>query len=493
MGLGLLILVSVGKENLYLSAQPEITFFKIAYKRYTNYSIEPTPQYFKTTPDFGRRCTINISKNADLLGSSYLYIELPNIQQEQFNQKLIKEFSWTQKIGLVLINFVELEIGGTIVDRQYGEWMNIWHELTVPLGLNKSYDKMTGSIPELTQLSTTKKSFILYIPLSFWFCLDTGLALPLVSLMHNDIKIHVEFSDFNTCYNISPSNYISVLNNFCLLKPGEYFYQNILNSQIIVQFVSFDQINQILYYNQIKGTFIVPKIANDPTLVLKGQNSNFIININPNAVPVTNADYFKINPPSLLNSYLVVNYIYLDNFERYHFINNDHEYLVPVSKYLSEQIAYSTNINYKLPLSNPIKLLVWRACLLSNINSNNKFNYTSVPYTSNVQELITSHLLVVNSVNRMNLNSTEYYTYIQNYQNNYTTKQKGIYSYSFALNPKDLQPSGTMNFSRLDDAYLQLTMNKIINYQNPASIKCYAIEYNLFRIINGIGGLTFNL
>jgi hypothetical protein len=84
MSLGLLILVSVGKENLYLSGKPEITYFKIAYKRYTNYAIEPTPQYFKTTPDFGRRCTVNIGKNADLLGLTYLYIKLPDIQIENF-------------------------------------------------------------------------------------------------------------------------------------------------------------------------------------------------------------------------------------------------------------------------------------------------------------------------------------------------------------------------------------------------------------------------
>ena len=113
MGLGLLLLVSVGKENIYLSIQPEITFFKIAYKRHTNYSIEPTPQYFKTTPDFGRRCTVNISKNADLLGQSHLYIELPNIQLENFN--INKTFSWVNKIGLSLINFIEFEIGGTIL------------------------------------------------------------------------------------------------------------------------------------------------------------------------------------------------------------------------------------------------------------------------------------------------------------------------------------------------------------------------------------------
>ena len=189
MGIGLLILVSVGKENLYFSAQPEITFFKIAYRRHTNYSIEQTPQYFKTTPDFGRRCTVNISKNADLLGMIYLYVELPNIQLENFNNNNNKEFAWVNKIGLALINFIEFEIGGTIIDRHYGDWLNIWFELTNMSGNNIGYDKMIGNIPNLYNYSQTKLNYKLYIPLCFWFCLDSGITLPIISLIYNDIKI----------------------------------------------------------------------------------------------------------------------------------------------------------------------------------------------------------------------------------------------------------------------------------------------------------------
>ena len=489
MGLGILILAAIGKENLYLSAQPEITFFKIAYKRYTNYSIEPTPQYFKSTPDFGRRCTVNISKNADLMGETYLYVELPSIQQETFT--INKSFAWTPKVGLALINYVELEIGGIIVDRQYGDFMNIWNEITVSLGLREGYNKMIGNMPYLMEYSNSKRSYIMYIPLYFWFCLNTGLAIPLIALIHNDIKIHVNFNDFDKCYNISPSNYISVLNNVCLLKPGEHFIQTILNNEIIGEFVFFDQVNQILYYNQIKGTFVIPTILNDISLSAIGINSNFVINFNTTSVPVTNIDYFKSNPPTLANAYLLVSYIYLDNFERYHFMNKNHEYLVQVTETLTPYTATSTNINYKLTFYNPVKLLLWRSCLLSNINANDHFNYMTTPYTKN-EDLITSSLVVVNSLEIMSLKSNEYYTYIPQYMYQFTNKQKGIYMYSFSLNPKDIDPSGTMNFSRLNDAYLELTMNKVVSYQNPASIICYAVKYNLLRIIDGIGGLAWN-
>ena len=494
MGLGLLILVSVGKENLYLSGQPEITFFKIAYRRHTNYSIEPTPQYFKTTPDFGRRCTVNISKNTDLMGATYLYVELPNIQLENFtNSNINKKFAWNEKIGLSIINFVEFETGGTIIDRHYGDWLNIWHELTNNMGIRKGYDKMIGNTKELKTFTQSKSSTILYIPLSFWFCLDTGLALPLIALPYNDVKIHVEFNNFDSCYSISPTNYITVYNNFCLLKEGERFYQNYQNNKIIGEFVYFDVLNNLLYYNMIKGKFIIPTEANDSNYTLYGEDTNFPINIVPNTIVVTDNSYFKFNPPSLLDAYLLVNYIYLDNFERYQFINNSHEYLIPVIQTLPEQIVQSTNVSYKLPLVNPVKLIVWRAMLVANKNTNDVFNYTTYPYTENEENIISNNRIVINSVDRMSLDSIDYYTTIPKYQYNFYNNMKGIYIYSFGINPKDLQPSGSINFSKIDDAYIQLTMNKVINYQNPATVRCYAIQYNLFRVMGGIGGLGFNL
>ena len=490
MGLGLLILVSVGKENIYLSAQPEITFFKIAYKRYTNFSIEPIPQYFKTTPDFGTKCTINLAKNADLLSSMFLYVELPNIQMENFTNNK-STFAWVNKIGIALINYIEIEIGGYIIDRHYGDWINIWNEIIRKKSTLKSYNKMIGNIPELTNYSQTKNSTILYIPLCFWCCLDTGLALPLIALIHNDIKVNVQFNDINKCYNISPSYYLTVTNNICIYKSGEYFYQNYQNNKIIGEFIYFDPINQYLYYNPIKGTFIIPT-NNSAAYNLIGYESQYIMNINSGTVIVQNNDYFKFNKPSLINSFILVDYIYLDNFERAKFLNNTHEYLIPVVQTLSDQIIYSMNYGYKLPLINPVKLLVWRGLLISNYNNNDYFNYTSTPYTNNIEDLIIKNLLVINSINRMDLDSIEYYTYIPRYQYS-LGNENGIYIYSFALNPKEIQPSGTMNFSKIDDAYLQLKLNKIVNYQNPISFKCYAVQYNLLRISYGIGGLVFKL
>ena len=139
MGAGLLLLVSVGKENIYLSTQPEITYFKIAYKRYSNFSIETVAQYFKTVPDFGRRVTVNISKNADLLNQTYLFVQLPDIitSNHSILPPGIKTFAWNKKVGLSLIKCIDLEISGILIERNFGDWLNIWYELTIPMSKKK--------------------------------------------------------------------------------------------------------------------------------------------------------------------------------------------------------------------------------------------------------------------------------------------------------------------------------------------------------------------
>jgi hypothetical protein len=107
---------------------------------------------------------------------------------------------------------------------------------------------------------------------------------------------------------------------------------------------------------------------------------------------------------------------------------------------------------------------------------------------------INKMFLVINSIKITNINSYEYYTYLQKYQYKLLgDNNNNIYMYSFSLHPNDLQPSGCLNFSTIDNAYIQLNTNNFINYQNPISIKVYASEYNLLRIFNGIAGLVFNL
>lgn len=494
MGLGLLTLVSVGKENIYLSTQPEITFFKVAYKRYTNFSTETVAQYFKNTPDFGRRVTVNISKNADLLGQIYIFVNLPDIitSNSTLLPENIKKFAWVKKIGLALIKNVDLEIGGILIERNFGDWLNIWYELNLDYGRKKAFDKMIGNIELLTSFTNGKLSYSLNIPLNYWFCQDSGLALPLIAMIHNDIKLHVEFNDFNNTYIESPTHYIKINEPFCLFKYNELIKQNIDGNLAIGKFIYYDNMNQYVYYNKLKGDFLIPTSSNSRYSII-GSTSLFEVNIEPNSLLIKDEPYFRFNTPSIIDAYLLVNYIYLDNEERFNFLNKSHEYLIPMVQNIAEQTFYSANISYKIPFINPNKIIYWRVQLVSNINSNDLFNYTLYPITDTEINIIDKESIVLNSIDRMQPNNIELYTNLQIYLNDYVSSSNGINMYSFSLNPKDYQPSGSLNFSQIDDTYIQLTLNKKINYQNTVIVRGYGLQYNIFRVTNGLGGLGYFL
>ena len=151
---GLIQLVSVGFENLYLTADPEITFFKMVYKRHTNFSQEPVTQLFSTTPDFGERVSCSLAKTADLISNIYLYVQLPELPK-LFTDTFHK-FKWCKKIGYALINYIELEINGQMIDKLYGDWLNIWSSLTSGFH-NDTEDILIGNANPLFLL---KKKFI---------------------------------------------------------------------------------------------------------------------------------------------------------------------------------------------------------------------------------------------------------------------------------------------------------------------------------------------
>lgn len=493
MGLGLLLLVSVGKENLYLSGQPEITYFKLVYKQHTNFSIETIPQYFKTEPDFSRKITINLSKNADLLNKLYLYIKLPSIPSTQHSYLPygIKKFRWIDKIGLGIIKNIDLEIGGILIDRINGEYMNIFYELNNSIGQMKGYNNFIGNTDQVKEYSNGKESVTLQVPLNFWFCQEAGLSLPLIALTHNDVKIHVEFNNFNKCHLETPTNYIKIKNYFCLFKENEIIRQNINGVIAIGRFVYFDVVEKRLYYDKISNDFKIPTVESSSYNII-GQDSLFEVNLSTTTQVVKDESYFSYNFPSIESSFLLANYIYLDNNERWEFTHKELEYLIPLINILPEKKLNSINGTYKIDLmNNPTKILYWRGQLLSNYESNDLFNYTCSPVNDDSNILINNVNIVINSINREDFKEHKFYKQLQIYKNRMSSCQDGIMLYSFSLFPNEYQPSGTLNFNKLDDAYLQLTLNKLITYQQPMLIKAYGVSLNIFRVIDGLGSLVF--
>lgn len=208
---GLMQLVAYGAQDVYLTGNPQITFFKVVYRRHTNFAVESIEQYFSGTINFGRKGTAEISRNGDLITQCFLKVVLPEVRYTgDFTKFGHVEFAWVRNIGNAIIDETELEIGGSQIDKQYGDWLQIWEDLTTEVGHDYGLAKMLGDVPELTSISTLswdvpentvlKPSYTLYVPLQFYFCRNNGLALPLIALQYHQVKIYVKFRPAEQCY-----------------------------------------------------------------------------------------------------------------------------------------------------------------------------------------------------------------------------------------------------------------------------------------------------
>ena len=424
-------LVAYGAQDIYLTGNPQITFFKVVYRRHTNFAVESIEQTFNGTADFNKRVTATISRNGDLIQQMYLEVTLPITTGST-------DGSWTYGVGNALVSQAEIEIGGQLIDRQYGDWMNIWSELTIPAGKRDGYDNMVGNTViagvfdqygSLTAQTTTKR---LYVPLQFWFNRNPGLALPLIALQYHEVKLNLT------------------------IRP--------LTDLLIT------------YTNTPVGT---------------------------------------------LGCKLYVDYIYLDTDERRRFAQVSHEYLIEQVQFTgTETIASgSSNKNVTLNFNHPVKELIWahttsaHATSGSAAVSNNKwFNYSGRDTAAGIDSYQTA-LLQLNGHDRFSVRNADYFRKVQNYEHHTRVPRVGgdlagtradttqavfrqyIYSYSFALSPEEHQPSGTCNFSRIDNAVLQLTYSAASGFETNGqslNLNIYAVNYNVLRIMSGMGGLAYS-
>jgi hypothetical protein len=493
MGLGLLKLVAIGKENIILNKEPQITFFKKNIKKINIFSNENIPQYFKSIPTFGRRMTLNISKIGDLINDITLFVELQEIPPSNHSSlpDNVKQFAWVNKIGLQLIKYIDIEIDGILIERHYNDFLNIYYE--TELINNNDLDKVIGNkVKVLTEYSNGKKNYKLYIPLRFFFNLDKFLALPIISLSKQDIKIHLEMNSFNKCYKETPTHYFEISENICLFQKDELIEQSIDGIKVIAKFKHFDNLKKRVYYEYIYNTFTIPNETNKSNTKynITGRTSNYKINPKYDSIIVKDESYFYTGEPPLKDAHVIVNYIFLDAEEKFYFQNTNHTYIVPMVQNILDKDITSVNNHYKLNLTNPHKILFWRALLDSNKIINDNFNYTSLPLTENKESLINKVKLYINSIPRIDIDNYEFYTYLNNYVNKFKSNND-IYSFTFCDNPKSNIPNGTFNFSRIDDAYLQLNLNKLVSFQNPINVRLYGIYFNILVIENGTSSLKF--
>ena len=471
MGGGLMQLVAYGAQDIYLTGNPQITFFKVVYRRHTNFSMESIEQTFNGNPGFGKKVSCTISRNGDLIHRVYLQTTLPQVDLSvdlSGTTLGLKEFNWVNWVGHQLIKNVEVEIGGQRVDKHYGEWLHLWNELSQQAGLKVGYARMVGNVPKLVTPNSSNDMIVpsttLYIPLQFWFCRNPGLALPLIALQYHEVKINVEFNDLNNC------------------AQGDS--------------------------NTING--------------LRGTGGNYT---------------FKNTDLSLEDTALWVDYIYLDTDERRRFAQVSHEYLIEQLQFTGEESISSQNNKIKLNFNHPVKELVWVVQPSSNVENKQFTNFSDALDDSFLTGLTSNHLgeghatpldlglgqtnagqenvnlvnsltpplaydlgvnpvdfakLQLNGHDRFQERRGDYFNYVQPYQHHTNTPSVGVNVYSFGLKPEEHQPSGTCNFSRIDNATLQLTVTSNAVTSQTAKVRVYATNYNVLRIMSGMGGLAYS-
>lgn len=528
-------LVAYGDENIYLNQDPQITFFKIVYRRYTNFSMETVQTNFIYQPIFGKKISCEISKLGDLLHKMWLVMELPDIPilydlSNTVDKKL--KFAWARKIAYAIIDYVEIEIGGQIIDKRWGEWMNILNELNIT-NYNSSLDQYIGNIPELYELRTTSegiKSYKLNVPLHFWFCNSSGYALPLLCLEYSAVRFNIQLNDFNKCGIFSPSNYITV---------SKYYGTGILEEPLVqysqqgIAWACFDSIdvgemdtstmeikNYLLYYRKISDkSFITTKqeyyneifqkklvniFQNDTKVnyVIYGLKSGSIyiptasINTDPSSIYLERTYQFRnLVDVSLKNIYILSDYIYLDREERVKFYKDKHEYVIE-QPYFSG-VKTLTNLSNKnvIDMINPCKWIAFMGQVgyLTNSNVNDKFNYTTSFIKDNSIPVINTVSFGYNSSTANENITMDYYTSIEPFYHFPMTNQlDGIGIQTFCLYPNNLQPSGSCNMSCFNTFEINTRFNTIdIDYNNYI-FKTYGSTYNILRIVHGVCGTVFN-
>jgi hypothetical protein len=544
MPAGEIILVAYGEENIVLSENPQISFFKIVYRRYTNFSIETVQLNFLYETNFGKKYTLEISKVGDLLHKMWLVIELPDIPiiydfNNEINNKI--KFKWTKKLAYAIIDYVELEIGNQIISKQWGEWMAVMQELNWN-NFNSSIDEYIGNTPELTTYQNLNKNFnskTLYVPLWFWFCNSAGSALPLLCLEYMTVRFNIQLNNFENCGIFSPSNYVFIQTYFGNGILGEPLFQ-ISNQGIAwAEFDSIDLgdfdpvtlniINYRLYYRKISDNQFITStnfISELQTLLSNNQgpikfiiyglySGSIYVPINSDPTSSTSIyiqkQYNFIMPDNLVfkNMYLLCNYIYLDKEERKKFYSNKHQYTIEQISYTNP--LYFINLNNKIYIEalNPCKYVIFMAQVqyFMNNNVNQNFNYNQHFFNS---ELTNNSLNIKNWISPYNKslikniafslksnlsgnNEMRFYSLLEPFLYYPMGKNESGFGLNiFELYSTSLQPSGSINLSFFNTFEINSSIYPIdINY-NQYIFKAYISTYNFLKIANGVAATIFN-
>ena len=468
MGGGLLQLVAYGAQDVYLTGNPQITFFKVVYRRHTNFAMEAIQQTFSGVANYGNTVYCQISRNGDLIHRTYLEVGVNSTPASATAVNV--ETTYVNYLGLKLLKSVSIEIGGQQIDKHYSDWLYIWNELSLPRGKRFAYDTMVGADRDALNSGVygdTEGITTLYIPLEFWFCRNIGLALPLIALQYHEVKLKIEFESIANCVYVPNSTTAPVLTDYKLVSPNLW-----------VDYIYLDT-DERRKFAQLSHEYLIEQLQFTGQETLSKSGSRIKLNFNH---PCKELVWVAKNSVT-------------SQWYNYTFDNT-------TTGFIATNPANDLNLGINLPIgllgptSNFEVSSNLGSAVLSTSNLNQYLQDSYIPYTdlntSTIVNPFDTCLLQLNGNDRFNVRNGNYFNLVQPYQHHTNIPlNRGINVYSFALKPEEHQPSGTLNMSRIDTAILDVKPVALSGTLN-ANINIYAVNYNVLRILSGMGGLAYS-
>jgi len=541
---GLMQLVVYGAQDVYLTGNPQITFFKMVYRRYTNFSVETIEHSVVGQPGFGRRISIVFTRNADLINKMYIKVIVSAVDPQG------NKFAWVRRLGHAILSLVEFELGGTIMDRSYGTWLDIWYELSRTGDHERGYANMIGDIPEMTTLnSEVKEQFTLFIPLQFWFNRFVGLSIPLIALQYHDARIHITFSE-KTPLIVKDCNFDDTV-------------VELVDAKLLVNYIYLDT-EERRRFARSAHEYLIEQIQFNGVEPVPDRERTYTLDYNHPVKEII----WAMKHGNYITGKDFVYYTNLSNWEEDVESNGNTPIENASCKIVEESISVGTNpqataggnwievpglttstvgtINItnnsvQAVYVNPESLTVGTYGITDKINadvvvdSDGTVNCNTVVTTLTTRDFSIPHelmtdtrnnpcdisvyqfnnygilidgsynpiqfgLIKLNGHDRFDEREGAYFNYVQPHQHHSNTPADGINVYSFSLQPEEHQPTGTANLSRIDDTILRLkfadststTDSPDINFFNEDNqLYIFGTNYNILRVLAGLAGLAY--
>ena len=535
MGGGLLQLVAYGAQDAYITGNPHITFWKVLYKRHTNFAMEAFRVNFTGKPQYGQRVVAVINRNADLMYKTYLEVQLPDTVSAGVKWSAAFE----RRLGYQLLKKIEVEIGGQIIDTHYGEWLFLWENLTSNFDNSVKLDSMTGGYlggTETSAVSCGGRPAILYIPLQFWFCRNPGLALPLIALQYHEVRINVTLNpatDLVTASVVGNPTSTQTVSGQAALLP------QLTDMSLYIDYIYLD-VDERRRFAQQSHEYLIDQLQFGLQQTITTSSARIDLTLNH---PVKELVWvFQDARKTDCGSELTTNAGFTQPFSYDDIVNRARlqingqdrfderygDYFWKVQPYqhhtggafwpMRAQVTSASVTATTISLTGTTSHTVSGDVLtIGGTAGSAGVPGTSGPYIAEGSTVTTADGLwfapgtVITAfgsgsggIGTYTLsepvlqNGTVSTTIVITRPNvNYSPHPNPINVYSFALQPEEHQPSGTCNFSRIDTTTLVFDSISAAGIAKPTkstpfNFRIYGVNYNIFRVMSGMGGLAYS-